>query len=855
MKVRNYLFALLLALLPSLAAVAAGWRNPTNLNGQTGGGVADPFVFKYRGTYYLYCTGDASKVLCWQSRDLVTWSGPTVCCTDPVAVYAYAPEVRYSNGKFYMVSSPSGNGHYVLTSDSPTGPFVCATKNLGNSIDGNVLVDDDGKSYFYHAGGGGIMGCPMSSPLSIGAETNLVPAMGGQWTEGPEVFKRNGKYYMFYCGNHYLSRAYRTNIAVSATGPLGGFAVQDDQNPILISTDGIDNLYGLGHGSVVVGPDLDTYYFCYHNLVKGGSGTYRQLCIDRMGWNGDKLMMYAPTTWEQDAPLVADNDYFDRTELGSRWMTVGGTWAIADLDRLVQGTAEGMAGAVMLSAAGASYTAEFTVRHTGEGGYYGALYGCTDATHFSAAMIDPQAKTINLWRTDGDTRTVVGSFRINGEFDPSCWHSVRLEKRDATLKVFVDGMLCGTVADDTTAPSYVGYATDGTTADFSYIALSPYAGGSAITASYLPVPCRLAAPHAVATYADTEDVTLAYGTAHALVLSAGKHADYNVNARVKTVYNMGLRYRSTADAAVRVLVDGTVAKDGVLLPATGGEWHIATVRDVTLPKGHSTLTIETTDGSVTLYEIDVRTGLAQESATVMSDDFSAGVGKDWKHIEGTWTVNNGWLVSPSYGKILMGANSALGLTDYTIECDMKFSSDVNAGIIFRVTNPALGGAGDDAQLGTDFLQGYFLGLTSSSVVLGKQNYGWKQLVSKNKSFYSGQSYHVKIEVVGNTFTCYVGNMKKAIITYTDPEPFISGRVGFRSHSCVAQFDNFVLTPLDEVPSGIGDVQADGLADGGAEGVYTVSGQKVAADASDIDALPKGLYIIKENGAGRKVMNK
>lgn len=854
MKIRNYLIAALLAVIPAFGASAEGWKNPTSFNGQTGGGMADPFVFKYRGTYYVYVTGDNSKVLCWQSRDLVSWTGPTVCCTDPVAVYAYAPEVKYFNGKFYMVSSPSGNGHYVLTSDSPTGPFVCATKNLGNSIDGNVLIDDDGKWYFYHAGGGGIMGCPMSDPLTIGAERNLVPAMGGQWTEGPEVFKRNGKYYMFYCGNHYLSRAYRTNLAVSAAGPLSGFANQDSQNPILISADGVDNLYGLGHGSVVVGPDLDTYFFCYHNLVKGGSGTYRQFCMDRIGWNGDKLMMYGPTTWRQDEPVVAANDYFDRAALGDKWLTMGGSWAIADNDHLAQSNAAGLAGAAMLSSVEGDFTAEFTVRQTGEGGYFGAVYACADASNYSTAMINPTAKTIELGRMAGGAFVSVASYAINGVFDPKCWHSIRLERRGTELKVFVDGMLCGTAPDDgSKASGYVGYATNSTTADFSYIAVSPYVNGSAITSVHLPVPGLLSAVHAVETDAQTTDVSLAYGTAYALRLEAGNHATFNINTRVKSPYNIGLRYRSSAETKARILVDGTVVKDGIVLPSTGSEWKSVTVRDVSLPGLHSSMRIEVTDGNVELYELDVRTGLA--GASVMSDDFSNGISKSWKHIEGNWTVENGWLKSPNYGKILMGANSALGLTDYTIECDMMFNSDVNAGVIFRVTNPALGGGGDDAQLGTDFAQGYFLGLTATSVVLGKQNYGWKQLVSKNMSFYSNQTYHVKVEVVGNTFTCYVGNMKKPVITYTDPLPFISGRAGFRTHSCVAKFDNFVLTPIADPATGIEGVAGDSALPSAVTGVFSISGQKVAAGADGLEALPKGIYVVKGNGGSRKVVKK
>ena len=104
MKVYKYLVASLLMFLPAVSINAQGWKNPTSFNGQPGSGMADPYVFKYRGTYYMYVTGDASRVYCWQSRDLVNWTGPVTCCSDPVAKFAYAPEVKYFNGKFYMVT-------------------------------------------------------------------------------------------------------------------------------------------------------------------------------------------------------------------------------------------------------------------------------------------------------------------------------------------------------------------------------------------------------------------------------------------------------------------------------------------------------------------------------------------------------------------------------------------------------------------------------------------------------------------------------------------------------------------------------------------------------------------------------
>ncbi|GJM71907.1 hypothetical protein HMSSN036_41230 [Paenibacillus macerans] len=270
MKRYRWLFTLIVIL--SLAAVpftASAYQNPRTLPDEWEQyGLGDPYVLKYNGYYYLYVstrdTDDGVKV--WSSRDLVNWNYRGLAATDPITHGAYAPEVIYWNGTFYMYTSPAGNGHYVLSSTSPTGPFQVVTGNLGKSIDGHVFIDDDGSFSFYHAAPGRIDAAPMSSPTAIGASASTGVGMGG-WTEGATVFKRNGKYYMTYTGNHVFSKGYRVDYAVSTSGPRSGYAA-DGLNPALISSEG--PTVGLGHNTVVVGPDLDTHYMLYHNLEGPG---------------------------------------------------------------------------------------------------------------------------------------------------------------------------------------------------------------------------------------------------------------------------------------------------------------------------------------------------------------------------------------------------------------------------------------------------------------------------------------------------------------------------------------------------------------------------------------------------------
>ena len=165
------------------------------------GDFADPFVIRYNGTYYLY--GTNPDIRCWSSVNLVDWKeeGATISSEEFPGLVPFAPEVVYYNGSFYMYTSPSGLGHFVLKSDSPTGPFKKLTGNVGHNIDGSVFIDDDGSWYFYWAHDEGIMGCRMDAPDKFGQAVNTGAFLHG-WTEGPQVIKEDGLYYMTYTGNH-----------------------------------------------------------------------------------------------------------------------------------------------------------------------------------------------------------------------------------------------------------------------------------------------------------------------------------------------------------------------------------------------------------------------------------------------------------------------------------------------------------------------------------------------------------------------------------------------------------------------------------------------------------------------------
>ena len=153
---------------------------------------ADPYALVYDDTLYIYMTGDTPEydangelkdntygiittINVISSKDMVNW-------TDHGSVYAagkngaaktannsWAPAAAWKmidgKPKFFLYFANNGSGIFVLTSDSPTGPF---TDPLGTELisrrtptcdtvewlfDPAVFVDDDGSAYIYFGGG------------------------------------------------------------------------------------------------------------------------------------------------------------------------------------------------------------------------------------------------------------------------------------------------------------------------------------------------------------------------------------------------------------------------------------------------------------------------------------------------------------------------------------------------------------------------------------------------------------------------------------------------------------------------------------------------------------------------------
>ncbi|MGA2540080.1 MAG: family 43 glycosylhydrolase [Verrucomicrobiota bacterium] len=798
----------------SLLLAVAGWSinaygftNSTILPNEN---VGDPYIMKFNGVFYLFPSGNR----CYSSYDLVNWKNEGSWSADPRMRGTFAPEMFYHNGTFYLVGSPGGNGHYVLTSDAPTGPFVVRTENLGKRFDGDLFFDDDGQEYFFYTGGGdGIAGCGMSNPLSFdGPEVkNLVTL--GQWTEGPELIKRNGLYYLTYTGVHLFSPGYRECYAV-ATSPLGPYQTGGN-NPILLNTEG--GFHNLGHSRTFIGPDLDMYYTVYHNVVVRAN---RRMNIDATAFNGSKMVVYGPTNWKQPDPVMPDfYDRFNRDAIGAEWFTVGaGAWGIADRQFLSQSNHSGEFKLVAAHPTGKNFTAEFNMKEVQAGSErarLGVVFNYSDENNYGLVLLNSASnrlevnfKTNGLWAAQTDHTMLQG-------WTYGKLHCLRIEKQDDACRFYIDDMQRAAREINGLKAGRIGYVTIDDQAQFGFTAFSSKVNGSSAFDLAKPIPGVIEAVHyksggegvgfhgvssgaSAKTYrSDNTNIRECGEGGYALGgIAAGEWYAYAANIKADAKYHCGIRYSSTAnETKLRFLCDDKAISEAVGLPATGGEnnYRTWTAQNLPMPEGIHTLKVVTEQGAVNLYTLTFV--LAADTRPEASDNFTNAFSAAWNFTDGAWDIQDGHAHVDGWGKRALGN---IGWTDYSVSAGIQCPLEGgNAGIMFRLKNPSNGAANDNPKMGTHYFQGYYAGISPTGIVLARINYDWKELARAGPALAAGQSYRLRIDVLGSTYTVYLNDSTTPAITYTDnlPYPFIAGKVGLRNESARGYFDNFKVTAL------------------------------------------------------------
>lgn len=234
---------------------------------------ADPYALVFGDRVYLYNTNDVleydgegevkdntygniNKLSIISSDDLINWTdhgvihvaGPEGAAKWATQSWAPAAAHKKIGGKdrFFLYFANNASGIGVLTSDSPTGPWVdpigkplvsrdmSAAAGVTWLFDPAVLVDDDGTGYLYYGGGlpEGKHEMPNTARV-IQLGDDMVSVVGEAATipapfmfEDAGINKHNGAYYYSYCSN------FHDGARPEGSPPAGEIAYMTSDNPM-----------------------------------------------------------------------------------------------------------------------------------------------------------------------------------------------------------------------------------------------------------------------------------------------------------------------------------------------------------------------------------------------------------------------------------------------------------------------------------------------------------------------------------------------------------------------------------------------------------------------------------------------
>ncbi|WP_136605492.1 family 43 glycosylhydrolase [Paenibacillus dokdonensis] len=771
-------------------AMKQTYQNPMKLDQEWEDyGIGDPYVLRFNGKYYLYCSTKDRRIgiKSWSSEDLIHWQYEGLVTEEPLTEGAYAPEVVYWNGSFYMYTSPGGNGHYVLISDNPTGPFKVETDNLGLSIDGSVFIDDDAKWYFTNAASGGIMASLMEDPYTIGPGDKLNTSLG-HWTEGSMILKRQGRYFITYTGNHVFSRGYRVNYAVAHDSPNGIYTIPEN-NPILISTK--DDFNGLGHSSTVMGPDMDSYYIVYHNLIgRSAEGPpVRMMNIDRLLFNGDKMSVAGPTYGMpvQAPERPAFYDYVAGVPREDHWVHQATqqnkeTWISKDS-----------------TSTGSKFTAEFNAVISERGDQttsgplaFEALFSYKNADQFRGIRVDVETKTLSLFEMDQGKERVVHTGDLPKGMDLTKHHTLRVESDQEGTLVYWDGLLLLSDEQMKGEAGAIGYRWSMTLKPtLSYTAFSNEAGGSSDHKVLHPLPGTMEAIHGIPGEEEgqafsTNDENTPDGSYSVALTKDDSELSFPVYVKEEGTYLISAMVaKESAGSKLSVQAGGKRAE--IKLKAEDfskeSEWSKIPLASFHLGEGPQWISLSKEKGEVSIRYIEAnKTVPAPSWQTVeFTDQF------------GNWDLSGEQITLQSQdreGKLFGGDP---GWSDYEVNFQMTHTEEApsKAALLFRTSNES----DFKAQVADSFM-GYQLSFNNGFMRLNRISYEVnEEVASELLELENNKAVNIRVQLKGDDISVFIGDSKNPLLTWTDPNAFLTGRVGLSTASQGWLFSPITVSPI------------------------------------------------------------
>lgn len=740
-------------------AAAEDYQNPIPVQNDQGINMdaADPFVLRFNGQYYLYTTG-AEEIRVYESEDLVHWTFRGHCTQGGVGRIAYAPEVFYWRGAFYMITSPSGNGHYIMKSDSPLGPFERVTENFGYSIDGSLFAGDDGRLFMLNLPGNRSIGITeidenKLTPKGVNKATGVTL---NHWTEGPGLIRRGEWYYLTFTGNHYLSTGYRVAWASRKGDALGRYT-QPQDHTLMINSVFKDPFTGLGHSANFYGPDLDSIYTSYHCHApeQTGGGLVRWYNVDRLLTNGGVLYTSGPSDTAMPVPNQPD---------------VKGD-AQGDLRDFAE-TTEGFFAEVNASS---RFTQECNFILNG-----GEMAWRMGTRERQSALLTTDGK--KLFFKVGDK--IIAKANVPKLGEAGRIHTLRVECTEDILYVYIDTMRLLTVKKPAVTADIIG-AVKQEGAAYSFMAHTAKALGDGDLTAVKAIPGRFAAVHAVnGTMLETVEGPELEAQAALLGM-----ATYNVRVAEAGTYCFDLTVRAKdAGKPLTFQLNGECLTTIVIPEAPEeADWFTFTSDAITLPAGDHALSISGENAAV--LTISAFAHEVMEEKTWALDKNK----RDGIITLGNFSAKNGAL-SIGTGKNSFALIGGQGCTDYEMRVtfDIPRQGSGFSGFLMHATHASI----HQDQV-AEACYGYGVAITNTGLTIRRMNYGHAMDATKIKidGWNDLPQATLTLRMEDNVLTIFVGDGPEPVAVIHDAAPFTHGMCGLFSTGKELRVTELSVKPL------------------------------------------------------------
>ena len=274
---RSFLLIMALFMLLFLAPLMAQEAPENYKNPILPGFHPDPSVCRVGEDYYL-----VNSTFEWypglpvyHSRDLVNWEligygthrPEQLRLSDGLgnSMGVFAPTIRHHKGTFYIINTcVACGGNFYITASNPAGPWSDPVWLNAPGIDPSLFWDDDGRCYYIghgnllnteaHPNPWGVwmqeLDTEKGALVGEAAQLTFGHAVNAIWTEGPHLYKIQGKYLLMVAEG---GTEYNHSVTFHCSDSLWGPYVPNQVNPAISHRHlGMDYpVYAVGHADLV----------------------------------------------------------------------------------------------------------------------------------------------------------------------------------------------------------------------------------------------------------------------------------------------------------------------------------------------------------------------------------------------------------------------------------------------------------------------------------------------------------------------------------------------------------------------------------------------------------------------------